>query len=85
MGSKYTPFEKYLHNLPDSQKTITLGFDQIETILAAKLPASAYEDQRWWLNEKATNHLNSRSWSNAGWQIERLDVNEQSLTLIRFR
>ena len=48
MAGKYTPLENYLRGLPDSQKEVSLGFQQIERILKSKLPSSAYEDQRWW-------------------------------------
>jgi len=47
MAGKYTPLENYLRDLSESQKEVTLGFDQIEKILNDKLPASAYEDHRW--------------------------------------
>ena len=42
MAGKYTPLENYLRDLPDSQREITLGFEQIERILNDKLPPSAY-------------------------------------------
>jgi hypothetical protein len=48
MAGKYKPFEKYLSELPGSTDEITLTFAQIEEILAFQLPASAYEDRRWW-------------------------------------
>ena len=51
MPSKYTPLENYLRDLPESQREVTLGFEEIERILNDKLPASAYEDQRWWKHE----------------------------------
>jgi hypothetical protein len=43
MAGKYAPLEKYLRDLPDGQKEVTLGFEQIERILNGKLPPSAYE------------------------------------------
>jgi hypothetical protein len=48
MPGKYTPLEVYLRDLPSTQKEVTLSFAQIEKILKSKLPASAYEDNRWW-------------------------------------
>jgi hypothetical protein len=48
MASKYAPLEIYLRELPSMQKEVTLTFAQIEKILKSKLPASAYEDNRWW-------------------------------------
>jgi len=82
-AGKYTPLEKYLRNLPKSQSEVTLRFEQIESILNTKLPASAYEDRRWWDHEKEGNHVNARAWANAGWKIESLDVNAQWVKLVR--
>ena len=83
MTGKYTPFENYLRNLPDTQREVSLGFQQIERILNAKLPSSAYEDRRWWDHETEGNHITKRAWANAGWKIESLDVNKQRVKLIR--
>ncbi len=62
MAGRYAPLENYLRGLPEDQMKITLGFAQIERILKATLPASAYEDQRWWLKETEANHVSARSW-----------------------
>jgi hypothetical protein len=83
MAGKYTPLEKYLHALPESQREVTLGFEQIEGILKDKLPSSAYEDRRWWDHEKEGNHVNARAWANAGWKVENVDFNQKRVNLIR--
>ena len=83
MASKYTPLENFLRDLPATQKEVTLVFEQIERILNAKLPSSAYEDRRWWDNEKEGNHVNARAWANAGWKVESLDVNKKWVNLVR--
>jgi hypothetical protein len=85
MVGKYTPLENYLRDLPASQREVTLGFEQIEGILNNKLPSSAYEDQRWWEHETEANHRNTRSWSNAGWMVESLDVNAKWVKFVRAR
>lgn len=83
MAGKYTALEHYLHDLPATQKEVTLSFEQIERILNGKLPSSAYEDQRWWEHEKEGNHINKRAWANAGWKVESLDVNKKRVKLVR--
>lgn len=83
MTSKYAPLEKYLLALPQSKRKVTLSFEQIEEILKFKLPASAYEDERWWLHEKEGNHVNLRAWTNAGWRIKNVEVNRKLARLIR--
>jgi hypothetical protein len=85
MAGKYTPLENYLRDLPASQREVTLGFEQIEGLLNNKLPSSAYEDQRWWEHETEGNHRNTRSWSNAGWRVESLDVNAKWVKFVRAR
>lgn len=83
MAGKYTPLEKYLSDLPGSTREMTLTFEQIEKILAGKLPPSAYEDRRWWDHETEGNHVNKRAWTNAGWKIESLDVNAKWVKFVR--
>jgi len=83
MTGKYMPLEKYLSDLPKSTRETILTFEQIEIILAGKLPSSAYEDRRWWEHETEGNHINKRAWANAGWKVESLDVNEKWVKLIR--
>jgi hypothetical protein len=83
MSGKYTPLERYLCDLPASQREVTLSFEQIEGILNDKLPSSAYEDRRWWDHETEGNHVNARAWANAGWKIESLDVKGKWVKLVR--
>ncbi|MEO8354573.1 MAG: hypothetical protein ABI621_01535 [Chloroflexota bacterium] len=82
MAGKYAPLENYLRNLPESQREVTLGFEQIERILNDTLPASAYE-QSWWDHEKEGNHVNARAWANAGWKVDSLDFNGKRVKLTR--
>jgi hypothetical protein len=83
MAGKYTPLEKYLRNLPDSQQEVTLGFEEIEGILKSKLPSSAYEDRRWWDHETEGNHINTRAWSNAGWKVDGVNINGKQVKFVR--
>ena len=77
MAGKYTALENYLRDLPKSQREITLRFEEIERILNNKLSSSAYEDRRWWDHETEASYVSKRGWSNAGWKLESLDVNEK--------
>lgn len=82
-AGKYTPLEKYLRDLPETQSDVTLRFEKIESILNSKLPASAYEDRRWWDHEKEGNHVNARAWSTAGWKIDTVNVTKKWVKLVR--
>jgi len=83
MTSKYTPLENFLRDIPATQNEVALTFEEIERILKSKLPSSAYEDRRWWDHEREGNHVNKRSWTNAGWKVQSLDVNERWVNLVR--
>lgn len=83
MAGRYTPLENYLRELPPKQQEVTLGFEEIERIIRAKLPASANEYREWWANEKEGNHVNARAWANAGWKIESVDFNRKQARLVR--
>jgi hypothetical protein len=83
MAGKYTPLENYLHDLPDSQREVALGFKQIERILNDKLPPSAYESELWWTKEKEANHVTPRAWANAGWKVESVELKKKRANLAR--
>jgi len=83
MAGKYSPLENYLRSLPEGQREVRLGFEQIEGILNFRLPPSAYESRAWWDHEKEGNHVNKRSWANAGWKVGSLDVEKKWVKLIR--
>ena len=83
MAGKYTPLENYLRDLPANRKEVALSFEQIERIISAKLPRSAYEYKQWWENEKKENHVNARAWANAGWKVQSVDFNRKQAKLIR--
>ncbi|HUH96178.1 MAG TPA: hypothetical protein VLZ89_02395 [Anaerolineales bacterium] len=85
MAGKYTPLENYLHRLPEKQGEVMLRFEEIERILNNKLPSSAYEDERWWEHKTEANHVSERAWTNTGWKIGSLDVNQKWVKLIRIR
>jgi hypothetical protein len=83
MAGKYSPLEQYLRDLSKDQKEVTLSFEQIEGILRSKLPPSAYGYPQWWEHETEGNHLNTRAWTNAGWEIESLDLQGKRVKLKR--
>jgi hypothetical protein len=83
MAGKYAPLEQYLRELPENQLEVRLGFEQLEKILASNLPASAFEDRRWWEHAKEGNHLNARAWAKAGWKVEQVNFAEQWVRLVR--
>jgi hypothetical protein len=85
MANKYFPLEQYLRGLPGNQKEVTLSFEQIESLLHSRLPSSAYGYPQWWEHETEGNHVNRRAWTNAGWKIETLDLDQKSVKLVRMK
>ncbi len=83
MAGKYAPLEKYLRDLPAAQQEVKLSFAQIEGILKSRLPASAYEDERWWEHATEGNHVSARAWTSAGWKVVRVEVKRQRVRLAR--
>jgi hypothetical protein len=83
MAGKYAPLEKYLRDLPGNLMEVTLGFEQMEIILKSNLPASAYEDRRWWDHKTEGNHVNKRAWANAGWKIDDVNFDKKQVKLVR--
>ena len=82
MPGKYTPLEHHLAALPPGQSEVTLTFAQIERILHAKLPPSAYKHPEWWANTAKGSHVEAQAWLNAGWQVESFNQREK---WVRFR
>lgn len=83
MSGKYTPLENYLHDLPQIQKEVTLTFEQIEGIINDKLPASAYEYQAWWANEKDPHQPEKLAYMNAGWRVDTVNLQEKWVSFVR--
>ena len=83
MAGKYLLLETYLRALPETDREVRLDFEQIEKIIDSALPASAYEDQRWWRHETEANHVSPRAWANAGWRIGELDVHARRVQFVR--
>jgi hypothetical protein len=81
--SKYDPIRELLANLPSNIKEKSFSFIEIEKILRAKLPNSAYNHRQWWENPTSPkNHSHAQSWLAAGWKVATVNQNEQ---WIRFR
>lgn len=62
---KYDPLFRYLQKSENRQNT--LAYAEIEKILSAKLPVSAYKYKEWWHNN---SHVQSKSWREAGYTVE---------------
>ena len=62
---KYDPLFRYLNANKNAQ--VTLNYSEIENILSANLPNSAYKYKEWWDNN---SHVQSKSWRDAGYKVD---------------
>ena len=81
---KYYPLKEYLENqLIERGSSVTLSFDEIETIIGDSLPKSALVHDQWW--ENSFNHSQAKSWRSAGYETTDITANKKRkrMTFIR--
>ena len=78
--SKYDPLYDHLANNPET--VIALSFSEIERILGFALPASARRYQAWWANEREGTHSHARSWLDASYKTQGVDLNAQAVRFV---
>ena len=76
---KYAPLEDYLKRLPAKQTEIALRFGEIERIIGAKLPKSAFTYREWWANQQDGSR--APHWRAAGFSVEAVDLSSK---IVRF-
>lgn len=64
---RYKPLQRYLTN--SNLNEAKLSFEEIENILKASLPASAYKHKVWWANSEKS-HAHATAWLNAGYRVK---------------
>ena len=79
--SRYDPLRDYLQR--QQAATVRLRLDEIESLIAAPLPASARRHRPWWANETAGAHVQARAWLAAGYRIAEIDTNRGYATFVR--
>ena len=80
---KYDPLAAYLAALPVETTTVTLTLAEIEALIGAPLPASAWLPS-WWVNA-AVGQPQVRAWSAAGRRAVQLHLRQTppSVTFVR--
>lgn len=79
--AKYDPLRTYLKE--HSGDRITLSFGEVESILGAKLPASAHTHRAWWANQSTKGHPESDAWMNGGWEVEEVSLAASTVVFCR--
>lgn len=68
--TKYEPLQDYLSNLSQEKSNVSISFKQIEEILGAPLPRSAYTYRAWWGNQQdSKNRPQAHAWLSAGFSV----------------
>ncbi len=80
MSGKYEPLAEYLTTLTGDEVCFT--FAEIEAILGARLPQTAWQRSMWWANSQRPDHPQSRAWLRSGWTVS-ADVNNGAVTFFR--
>lgn len=78
--SKYAPLERFLAG--QSVPELTMTFAEIERVLEAPLPPSAYKHRPWWSNSPENSSM-TRAWLNAGFKSADVDLVKRTLTFQR--
>lgn len=80
MSGKYEPLTEYLATLTGDEVCFT--FAEIEAILGAALPPTAWKRSMWWANSQRPDHPQSRAWLAGGWSVS-ADVDNGAVTFFR--
>jgi hypothetical protein len=83
----YRPLHDWLRRQPSDR--VELLFDEIEDedTIGVKLPRTAREKRTWWGNEFSpkTRHYQCRAWTEAGWQVESVNLSSERVVFVRAR
>ena len=82
-GSKYYLIFEHLQAC--KQAAVTLTFTEVEALMGCSLPASALKKKNWWSNRDSASALQASAWINAGYQIESVDLAQQTVTFSEFQ
>ncbi len=78
--SKYAPLAAHLKAQAFAE--VPMRFSEIERVLHAKLPRSAYVHRPWWANE-THGHVHAKSWLEAGYETAQVDMEGKRLVFRR--
>jgi len=77
--SKYQPLTEHLATR--SGQFWRASFADLEEILGASLPKTAYASNAWWAN--SPDKLHQKAWLEAGWRVESVDCTSNAVLFHR--
>ena len=78
--TKYAALEDHLRN--SQQDTVPMTFADIERVIGADLPPSAFKHRPWWSNNPS-NSVITNSWLKAGYKTENVDMAGEKLVFTK--
>ena len=78
--SKYAALEVHLRE--SGQESVTMTFAEIERVIGADLPPSAFKHRPWWSNNPS-NSVITHSWLKAGYKTENVDMASKKLDFVK--
>ncbi len=69
--SKYSPLAAHLEGT--GRDSVPMTFAEIERVIRASLPRSAYRHRSWWANNPA-DRPQIQGWRDAGYKLARVDM-----------
>jgi hypothetical protein len=81
MPGKYYPLERHL-SARATNNEISLSFKEIEGIIGAPLPDSAFKYPAWWANQLSEGHTQKDAWMNAGFRVKEVDQRREGGSVV---
>ena len=81
--SKYDGLTRHLKFRAAFTSMVKLNFARIDGLIGSNLPMEAYRDESWWSNTPSTAH--AKSWLDAGWEIQEVNLKEGYVTFKKVR
>ena len=80
--SKYEPLAAHLRE--SGRDSISMIFKEVEEVIRALLPPSAYKHRAWWSNNPSNNTC-TRAWLDAGYETTEVDMKNRTLSFRKTR
>jgi hypothetical protein len=77
---KYEPLGDFLRK--SARTELPMSFEEIETVIGARLPPKAKDQRAWWSNNPSNNVM-TKVWLDAGYRTERVDLTARRLVFRR--
>ena len=78
---KYEPLGIFLADIPAAMDSVSLSFGEIERIIGAELPPSAFRHRAWWANQEGGSR--APHWRAAGFRVDGVNQRDRTVSFRR--